>query len=58
LTRQVHHEIEGAAGRVDEAIVPYRSFVASQQERLHQARGELVAIEDALALLKSEIESR
>ena len=55
LTRQVHHEIEGAAGRVEEAIKPYRSFVAGQQGRLHEARGELVAVEDALGLLKRRV---
>ncbi|CAN5896601.1 dynamin family protein [soil metagenome] len=58
LTGQVHQEIERATGRVEEAVEPYRRFVATQQERLHQARGELVAVEDALQLLKSEIESR
>ncbi|MGH7543052.1 MAG: dynamin family protein [Gemmatimonadota bacterium] len=58
LIRQVHQEIERATARIEEAIEPYRRFVATQQERLHQARGELVAIEDALGLLKSEIEAR
>jgi len=32
------------------------SFVQSQQGRLHEARGELVATEDALLRLKGEIE--
>ena len=33
-------------------------FVQSQQERLNQARGELVATEDALLRLKAEIERK
>jgi small GTP-binding protein len=56
LTRQVHVEIGQSTDRVNEAIAPYRRFVQSQQGRLHEARGELVATEDALLRLKAEIE--
>jgi len=56
LTRQVHLEIGQSTDRVNEAIAPYRRFVQSQQGRLHEARGELVATEDALLRLKGEIE--
>ena len=58
LTRQVHLEIGQSTDRVNQAIAPYRRFVQSQQERLNQARGELVATEDALLRLKAEIERR
>ncbi|MFL5518768.1 MAG: dynamin family protein [Gemmatimonadales bacterium] len=56
LTRQVHLEIGQSTDRVNEAVAPYRRFVQSQQGRLHEARGELVATEDALLRLKAEIE--
>jgi small GTP-binding protein len=56
LTRQVHVEIGQSTDRVNEAIAPYRRFVQSQQGRLHEARAELVATEDALLRLKGEIE--
>jgi small GTP-binding protein len=56
LTRQVHLEIGQSTDRVNEAIAPYRRFVQSQQDRLHEARAELVATEDALLRLKAEIE--
>ena len=56
LTRQVHVEIGQSTDRVNEAIAPYRRFVQSQQGRLHEARAELVATEDALLRLKAEIE--
>ena len=58
LTRQVHTEIEGATERINAAIAPYRRFVQSQQEQLNAARGELVATEDALQRLRTEIEAR
>lgn len=58
LTRQVHHEIGESTARINEAIGPYRRFVRSQQEALNEARGELVASEDALQRLRAEIEAR
>jgi small GTP-binding protein len=58
LTRQVHLELEQATGRINEAIAPYRRFVQSQQQQLNEARGELVATEDALLRLRSDIEKR
>ena len=58
LTRQVHHEVTQSTDRINEAIAPYRRFVHSQQQRIHEARGELVATEDALLRLRGEIERR
>jgi small GTP-binding protein len=58
LTRQVHQEIAQSTDRVNEAIAPYRRFVQSQQQRINEARGELVATEDALLRLRGEIERR
>jgi small GTP-binding protein len=58
LTRQVHVELEQSAGRINEAIGPYRRFVQSQQQQLNEARGELIATEDALLRLRSDIEKR
>jgi len=58
LTRQVHHEIAQSTDRVNEAVAPYRRFVQSQQQRINEARGELVATEDALVRLRGEIERR
>jgi small GTP-binding protein len=58
LTRQVHHEVTQSTDRVNEAIAPYRRFVHSQQQRINEARGELVATEDALLRLRGEIDRR
>lgn len=58
LTRQVHQEIAGSTDRVNQAIAPYRRFVESQQQRINEARGELVAAEDGLLRLRTEIERR
>ena len=58
LTRQVHLELSQSSGRINEAIAPYRRFVQSQQQALTEARGELVATEDALLRLKADIEKR
>ena len=58
LTRQVHHEVTQSTDRINEAIAPYRRFVLSQQQRINEARGELVATEDALLRLRGEIERR
>ena len=58
LTRQVHLELEQSAGRINEAIGPYRRFVQTQQQQLNEARGELVATEDALLRLRTDIEKR
>ena len=58
LTRQVHHEVTQSTDRINEAIAPYRRFVHSQQQRINEARGELVATEDALIRLRGEIERR
>jgi small GTP-binding protein len=58
LTRQVHQEISQSTQRVNDAIAPYRRFVQSQQQRINEARGELVATEDALVRLRGEIERR
>jgi GTP-binding protein EngB required for normal cell division len=58
LTRQVHLELEQSSGRINEAIAPYRRFVQSQQQRLHEARAELVATEDALLRLRADVEKR
>jgi small GTP-binding protein len=56
LTRQVHLEIGQSADRINEAIAPYRRFVQSTQQELTSARGELVATEDSLLRLRTEIE--
>ena len=58
LTRQVHHEITQSTDRVNQAVAPYRRFVESQQQRINEARGELVAAEDGLLRLRAEIERR
>jgi len=58
LTRQVHQEISQSTDRVNEAIAPYRRFVQSQQQRINEARAELVATEDALIRLRGDIERR
>jgi small GTP-binding protein len=58
LTRQVHLELEQSTVRINEAIAPYRRFVQSQQQQLNEARGELVATEDALLRLRAEVEKR
>jgi hypothetical protein len=58
LTRQAHQEIGQATERVNEAIAPYRRFVETQQAQLNEARGELIAAEDALLRLRPEIERR
>jgi GTP-binding protein EngB required for normal cell division len=58
LTGQVHHEVTQSTDRVNQAIAPYRRFVHSQQQRINEARGELVATEDALLRLRGEIERR
>ena len=56
LTRQVYLEIAQSAERINEAIAPYRRFVQSTQQELTEARGELVATEDSLLRLRTEIE--
>jgi small GTP-binding protein len=58
LTRQVHLELEQSTSRINEAIAPYRRFVQSQQLQLNEARGELVATEDALLRLRADIEKQ
>jgi len=58
LTRQVHLELEQSTARINKAIAPYRRFVQSQQQQLNEARGELVATEDALLRLRADIEQR
>ncbi|CAN5283349.1 dynamin family protein [soil metagenome] len=58
LTRQVHAELEESTERINQAIAPYRRFVRTQQEQLNEARGELVATEDALLRLRAESEAR
>ena len=55
LTRQVHAAITDSQEKVNESIAPYRRFVQVQQEQLNEARGELVAAEDALLRLRTEI---
>lgn len=57
LTRQVHAELQQSTDRLNEAIAPYRRFVESQRSQLNEARGELVAAEDALLRLRAEIGS-
>jgi small GTP-binding protein len=58
LTRQVHLELEQSGGRINEAIAPYRRFVQTQQQQLNEARSELVATEDALLRLRSDLDRR
>jgi hypothetical protein len=53
---QAHHEIHASAERINETIGPYRRFVETQRARLHEARGALIAVEDGLLRLRSEIE--
>jgi small GTP-binding protein len=55
LTHQVHLELEQSTARINEAIAPYRRFVQSQQQQLNEARGELVATEDALLRLRTDV---
>jgi len=55
LTRQVHAAVADSQEKVNESIAPYRRFVQVQQDQLNEARGELVAAEDALLRLRAEI---
>jgi small GTP-binding protein len=55
LTRQVHLEISQSADRINQAIAPYRRFVQSTQQELTDARGTLVATEDSLLRLRTDI---
>ncbi len=57
ISRQVHQEIADATEQINEAVAPYRRFVKSRQSALNEARGELVAVEDALLGLRAEIEA-
>ena len=56
LTHQVHLEISQSADRINQAIAPYRRFVQSTQQELTDARGALVATEDSLLRLRTDIE--
>jgi small GTP-binding protein len=56
LTRQIHQEIADASERINEGIAPYRRFVMTQQEKLDEARSELVSIESAFLRLREKIE--
>ena len=56
LQRQAHEEISASADRINETIAPYRRFVETQRARLNESRAALVAIEDGMLRLKSEIE--
>jgi hypothetical protein len=56
LQRQAHEEIAASAERINETIAPYRRFVETQRARLNDARAALVATEDALLRLRSDIE--
>ena len=42
--------------RINEGIGPYRRFVVTQQEKLDEARGELVSVESALLRLREKVE--
>ncbi|HEX3274653.1 MAG TPA: dynamin family protein [Gemmatimonadales bacterium] len=55
LTRQVHLEISQSADRINQAIAPYRRFVQTTQQELTDARGTLVATEDSLLRLRTDI---
>jgi small GTP-binding protein len=57
LTRQVHLEIAQSADRINQAIAPYRRFVQTTQQELSDARGALVATEDSLLRLRTDIGS-
>jgi predicted nucleic acid-binding Zn-ribbon protein len=52
----VHLEISQSADRINQAIAPYRRFVQSTQQELTDARGALVATEDSLLRLRTDIE--
>ncbi|CAN5872762.1 dynamin family protein [soil metagenome] len=56
LQRQAHREISASAERINETIAPYRRFVETQRARLNDSRATLVAVEDALLRLKSDVE--
>lgn len=56
LTRQVHQEIADSSERINEGISPYRRFVVTQQEKLDEARSDLVSIESALLRLREKVE--
>jgi small GTP-binding protein len=53
---QAHQEIRASAERINETIAPYRRFVETQRARLNQSRAGLIAVEDGLLRLRSEIE--
>jgi hypothetical protein len=55
LTRQVNNEIRESSERINETIGPYRRFVRIQQEQLEESQAELVAIENGLLRIKTEI---
>jgi small GTP-binding protein len=56
LEGQAHQEISASADRINETVAPYRRFVETQRARLNDIRAEIVATEDALLRLQSELE--
>ena len=55
-TLQLGTENLDRSERINEGISPYRRFVVTQQEKLDEARSELVSIESALLRLREKIE--
>jgi small GTP-binding protein len=56
LEGQAHQEISASADRINETVAPYRRFVETQRARLNDIRAEIVATEDALLRLRSELD--
>jgi hypothetical protein len=57
LSAQFEKELARSLGRLAEAIAPYTRFVRAERARLEEAQGQLMAIREHLAAIKSQIET-
>ncbi len=57
LSAQFEKELVRSLGRLAEAVAPYTRFVRAERARLEEAQGQLMAIREHLAAIKSQIET-
>jgi hypothetical protein len=57
LTTQFERELDLSVKRIDQAVAPYTRFIRAEREKLERTQRELTEVDEAMRLLKGQVDS-
>ncbi len=57
LTTQFERELDLSVKRIEQAVAPYTRFIRAEREKLERSQGELAEVDEAMCLLKGQVDN-